>query len=330
MKKTLPLKNVSISFDPETANIELISKDRSIPKNRSVKLTISAQTESYRTLLQLLIDSGQADLDALNISRDLLRIDDAKSLRIPGEDPRTKLLIGRGLNDRPVALDLSRHVILAGDTGSGKSVAMRNVLCHGLEQDQVEIWGIDLKRLELGGYAYREQDLVVYNQEDALQMLQALAAKLKKRHQFLKEIGSHSYLDADFRSIYLIIDEITLLTEPTGDQRQEGRIWDARAGLISELLVEIARLGRAGGVHLIVGAMSPERVPPLVRISLFERIYMGSPDPGKAKILFGRPGVYGGAYLEPRGRGVLASLSEQTLFQSYFIPYDTYRAPRDA
>ena len=329
MTRTLSLDQVELSFDPSTANIELTSADPRLAGNR-LKLTVSTQTSSYQSLLKLLVDEGYADPYTVELPRETLRIESARELKIPGKDPRSNLAIGIGMGNRRIHLDLSHNVLIAGGTGSGKSIAIRNVLCHGLEQDDVELWAIDLKRVELGGYAYREQDIVVHRQDEALQMLQTLHRKLLARYEHLDSIGAKSYLDGDFRTVYLIIDELGDLIRPIDGEDLESKLWNAKSLLITQLLTQIARIGRGGGLHLICGIHGVGFLPPELRIQFFDRILMGRSDSVEAKLLFGRPNAYGGAYLEPRGRGVLAYGAEQELFQAYFIPYEAYRAPRDA
>lgn len=329
MKKTLSLDQVELYFDPATATIELTSDDPRL-SGRDIRLTVSSQTESYRALLRLLVDEGFADPYGIDLPQGTLRIEGAGELRIPGKDPRSNLMIGVGMGNQSVSLNLNHNLLVAGGTGSGKSIVIRNVLCHGLTQDEVELWAIDLKRVELGGYSYREQDTVVNEQHTALQLLQTLHSKILARYEELDSIGAKSYLDGNFRTVYLIIDDLPTLIGLDGRSSSEAKLWDAKAGLITQLLTELARIGRGAGLHLICGAQRAESVPPELRIQFFDKILMGAASQSEAKLLFGRPNAYGGAYLEPRGRGVLSYGAEQTLFQSYFIPYDAHRAPRDA
>lgn len=327
MTKTLSLDQVELAFDPATANILLTSGDPRL--SGSLKLTISAQTESYRSLLKLLVAEGRADLDEVELPTGTLRIESARELWIPGKDPRFNLLIGRGKSNLPVALNLRRNLLVAGGSGSGKSIVLRSVLCSGLEQDYVEIRAIDLKGVELGGYAYREQDRFTSSKEEALRLLQDLRDEIDSRRKLLMDRGIFNFRypedgeELSYPVTYLVIDELAALLRSTG----RSQVSDAQSVLIRQLILEIVGFGREVGVYLVAGTQAVQDVDLDIRVEMPGRILMGRANPAQLRLLFGsRPTTFGGAYLEPRGRGIVGRESAQEVFQSFFISYDAYRA----
>ena len=334
VNKTLSLKNVEVYFDPETAAIEVTSHDKRLDSGK-LKLSVSAHTESYKTLLKFLVDNGKADVEQMELpsSKDL-HIQDAKQLLGYGDNPQTKILIGRGLGNRPVEVDFNSHVLICGGIGSGKSITMRNILCAGLESSRVEICAIDLKRIELGPYAFRPQDSIAFTQEEALKMLTGLNDKLLERYELLESRGVNSYVNTELPAIYVVIDELANLTQlkSIGDRFEHSdetvELWNARRVLINQILIELARKGRAAGINLIIGSQLAQNMDPELLKRIHTRILMGRARAAETEWLFGRSSVYGSAYLEPRGRGVMETWGTQTIFQSYFIPFENYRASK--
>lgn len=332
MTKTLSLDQVELTFDPATANILLTSNDPRL--SGSLKLMISSQTESYRTLLRLLVAEGHADLDEAELPTGTLRVESARDLWIPGRDPRFNLLIGRGKSNLPMALDLRRNLLVAGGSGSGKSIVLRSVLCSGLEQDYVEIRAIDLRKVELGGYAYREQDRFASSKEEALRLLQDLRGEIDSRRKLLMDRGISNFSypkdgeELSYPVTYLVIDELADLLRSTGQRDSHSQLSNAQSVLISQLILEIVGLGREVGVYLVASTQAVQDVDLDIRVEMPGRILMGRTDPTQLRLLFGRrPTTFGGAYLEPRGRGIVGQRSGvQEVFQAIFIPYDAYRA----
>lgn len=323
MKKTLPLNEVLLSLDSETGVIELQSDDSRLSRG-SLKLSISTQTASYRALLELFEADGSSLANGVPL--ETLRIESTDPLKAAGEDPRTHIEIGRGVGDSPVVLDLSGNLLVAGSTGSGKSILLRNILCHGLTEPEVELRAIDLKQVELSGYAYRPQDRLVTTWEDMLLLLRDLSDELEER----EDLESSPPLLDLFSTIYILIDEIAPLFDwasALGDALGDATLSEARE--IRELLIRLAQVGPSRKIYLIAGTQAFDSVPSELRSAISARVLMGASSSYHVRGLFGRSSTYGAAYLIPRGRGLMGKLGgEQTLFQSYFLPYMAYRGIR--
>lgn len=329
MTKTLTLEDTFLSFDSSTGVIELRSNDPRLPADR-LKLSVSANTESYRLLYSLLKAEHAIEEESLP-PEGTIRVADAAKLGVAGEDPRTHVEIGMAAHSEPVQLDLTSNLLLAGGTGSGKSIALRNILCYGLTNSHARVVALDMKRVEFGGYSYGVDDLVATEREEAMEILRDLEETVDRRWSQIEAIGLEHYLETDLPAIYLLIDELWPLIEQypgnSEEARRENRISKA---IERSLWILSSSLGRDAGIHTVVGSQSTKNMPEKIRRELGVEILMGVAAPEVTRSVFGESARYGSAYLEPRGRGVLHRDDEQTLFQSYFIPYDAYRAPRDA
>lgn len=162
-----------------------------------------------------------------------------------------QLAIGRDMRGEPLIRDLKAapHLLVAGATGSGKSVSLNCILLsllrHGPET--VRLAMIDLKRVELTTYAGLPHLVrpVATTRREAVQLLAMVAKRIEVRYKLLESHGLRQW--DELRAIMpgraylvLVIDELAdlLADEP-----------DTQA-----LLVRIAQLGRAAGVHIVAAA----------------------------------------------------------------------------
>lgn len=328
--KTAPLANVYMGFDASTASIELRSSDPRLP-SKGISISVKPNTESYKALFDLLTAEGIASFEEVDLPSNLRMAESAKELApASAKDPRFNLVLGATIGNKPLEVDLSGHLLIVGAAGSGKSVVLRNVLCYGLENERVEIRAIDLKRLELGGYRYRPQDRIATSRSDAIALLQDLMEELNKRRAILTERGIQHYADTELPAIYLVVDELGELLGASS--APEAAFYRTQAAIARSAIEELLQQGRSLGIHLALGTQRADIASAAIRNSCATRILMARGDTATNELLFGGGARYDSSLFSVRGRGVIYSSShpEQRLFQSYFIPYEAYRAPRDA
>lgn len=112
---------------------------------------------------------------------------------------RLPIALGEDIVGTPVITDLARmpHLLIAGTTGSGKSVSLNAMICSVLFRsapDEVKFLMIDPKRLELSGYEGIPHLLhpVVVNPKDASQVLKWAVAEMERRYRIIGESGVKS------------------------------------------------------------------------------------------------------------------------------------------
>ena len=173
------------------------------------------------------------------------------------EDSALPVPLGMGSGGDPVMADFSKmpHTLVAGATGSGKSVCM-NTIVTGLLMTRtpldLRMVMIDPKRVELTPYQgiphlYAP---VIVEPELAVKALKALVKEMMDRFSTLEASGVKnitSYNDKSaFKMPYLLIlvDELADLMLTSSSE-------------VEQLLVRLAQLGRATGVHLVVATQRP-------------------------------------------------------------------------
>ncbi len=197
---------------------------------------------------------------------------------------RLTLVLGKGISGNPVITDLARmpHLLIAGATGSGKSVCLNALICSVLfnaTPDEVKFLLIDPKRLEFSTYEEIPHLLhpVVVDPQKAARALEWAVKEMERRYQLLAEKGVKDIAGYNQK----IKKEFPPRGGPaitsgdennTGKEQKEGNkklpyiilIIDELADLMMvssrEVEVSIARLAqmaRASGIHLLVATQRP-------------------------------------------------------------------------
>ncbi len=175
-------------------------------------------------------------------------------------DAKSKLTLplGRDVSGRPVIANLETmpHMLIAGATGSGKSVAMNTFLCSMLYQNSpqdLRFIMIDPKRVELSCYNNIPHLLtpVITDPEKAAVSLRWVVAEMTRRYGELhdkkvRNITEHNELDDTVKMprIVVVIDELADLMMAAGRE-------------VEAAICRIAQMARAVGIHLIIATQRP-------------------------------------------------------------------------
>lgn len=186
-----------------------------------------------------------------------------------------KLAVGRDVAGKPIVVDLAKmpHLLIAGKTGSGKSVGMNAFLCSLLWNNppsDLRLILIDPKRVELKRYDKLPHLLtpVIVEPEKSVSALAWAVAEMNRRYKMLSEVGvvnldeyNVKFADKKEPKIVIVIDELADLMMVAGKD-------------VEAAVVRIAQLARAVGMHLIVATQRPsvDVVTGLIKANLPARI----------------------------------------------------------
>ena len=170
------------------------------------------------------------------------------------------LSLGKDISGIPLFTDLKTapHLMMAGTTGSGKSVFLHSIITSMLYKatpKQLRFIMIDPKMLELSGYEDIPHLLhpVVTNPKKASAALKWAVKEMETRYKLLSDIGVRdidSYnkkIDTETESlpfIVIIIDELADLMFVAPNE-------------IKESITRLSQMARAAGIHLIVASQRP-------------------------------------------------------------------------
>lgn len=187
-------------------------------------------------------------------------------LRSVAESPPFKVIaaaealvlgLGQGTGGEPVSEDLLElpHLLIAGATGSGKSVCINSIIASLLmanRPDRLRMLMVDPKRVELTPFNGLPHLItpVIVDSDRVLTILRGLVREMFRRYRMLEEKGVRNVDGYNRKStepmpyIVLVIDELADLMMTEGYE-------------VEQVLVRLAQLGRATAIHLILCTQRP-------------------------------------------------------------------------
>ena len=180
-----------------------------------------------------------------------------ESKAFSGMNAFLKFVLGKDVAGKPAAVDLAKmpHLLIAGTTGSGKSVCINSILCSLLMQctpNELRLVMVDPKRVELTGYNGIPHLLtpVIVNHEKVVGTLQWMSREMESRYKKFAEVGARNIDDYNARHadklpyIVVVIDELAdlMMLAPEETERNLNRL---------------AQLARATGIHVIIATQRP-------------------------------------------------------------------------
>ncbi len=206
-----------------------------------------------KPIIGLEVPNSQTQLVML---RDIL---ESKVWQVSKSDTALGIPLGSDISGQAVVADLAKmpHLLIAGATGSGKSVCLNAIISGLLMQhtpDTLRLVLIDPKRVEMTAYqtvphlAFSE---IVTDLDRVLGTLQAVANEMDARYRRFQAMGvrniqGYNEKKSDEKLPYwvVVIDELADLMMTAPDQ-------------VQRLLVRLAQLARATGIHVIVATQRP-------------------------------------------------------------------------
>lgn len=207
------------------------------------------------------------------------------------QDMRLPIYLGQDVTGNAFGFDLAAapHLLIAGTTGSGKSVCLHAVLLSLLAKftaQQLHLFLIDPKRMELKPYGKLPhlQEEVLTTAADALPVLQQLVAEMERREIALAEVGARDL--ADVKAQHLALPRIVVVVEELADLLQQ-------SGAIEEPLVRLAQKARATGIHLVIATQRPDAkiLSGLLRSNIPSRIALTVQKSAESKIILDEVGA---------------------------------------
>lgn len=191
----------------------------------------------------------------------------SKSTKLP-------IALGQGISGECQIIDLTQtpHLLIAGATGSGKSVCVNSIICSLIcsrTPEQVRLLLIDPKIVELKFYNDIPHLLtpVITEPKRAFQALQYCLFEMERRYSLLNEVGVRDIASYNKKSaerlpyIVILIDELADLMATTGKE-------------LEATLARLAAMSRAVGVHIVLATQRPsiDVITGLIKANIPSRI----------------------------------------------------------
>ena len=207
------------------------------------------------------------------------------------------LALGRDIAGRPLVADLARmpHLLMAGATGSGKSVCINSIIaCLLLRNtpEQLRLILIDPKRVELGAYRGLPHLIgtVVCEADRAVAALQWATREMDRRYARIAEAGARDLRGYNARvkkeggeelpRIVIVIDELADLMMRSPYE-------------VEKALCRLAQMARATGIHLVVATQRPsvDVVTGLIKANFPARIAFAVSSQVDSRVIIDSPGA---------------------------------------
>lgn len=183
------------------------------------------------------------------------------------KDSKLMVVLGRDIMGKPIWMEVNKtpHLLVAGSTGSGKSVCINSIIVSILmrtKPNEVKLVLIDPKKVEFSMYEDVPHLLVpvVTNPKKANEILKKVVAEMEDRYERFKDTGTkniagyNAYVEKKNESspnkmvkmpfMVVIIDELADLMLVAAKE-------------VEDSIMRITQMARAAGIHLIVATQRP-------------------------------------------------------------------------
>lgn len=160
-----------------------------------------------------------------------------------------------------ISFNLNRvpHALVAGETGSGKSVILRCILWQMIMQGS-KVFMIDFKGGVEFGKQYEQYGEVITERDRALEVLDILVRENEYRLKIFRDLEVKNLSEYNRKTkqnlcrIGVFSDELAEMLDKKGVSKENRKIYEALEGRLSTL----ARLSRATGINLFLGVQRPD------------------------------------------------------------------------
>lgn len=172
----------------------------------------------------------------------------------PKHDGILPFLLGETDDGKILWTDMSKnpHMLVAGSTGSGKSVLLHNMIANAINVGKVHLFLVDPKGVEFSAYDTPKMSglikQVVYDYSTVIEMLEHIVEIMDDRYEMLRalELQSIDQSPKIFDPILIIIDEVSDLMLKDGKEKR-----------FENLIIQLAQKSRAAGIYLLLATQHP-------------------------------------------------------------------------
>jgi len=223
-------------------------------------------------------------------------------------------ILGKDMDGNIVTADLSKmpHLLVAGATGSGKSVFINTLLCSVISRmspEEVKLVLIDPKRVELSAYAKLPHLAypLVTDPTEAGMALMKVVDEMSYRYELLSRAGVRNiaeYNETAEEKLPLILVVIDELADLMMVARRD----------VEKSIVRITQLARAAGIHLVVATQRPSVnvITGLIKANMPSRLSFAVSSKTDSRVI-----------LDQMGAEVLTGMGD-----SLFVPQGAFKAQR--
>lgn len=202
--------------------------------------------------------------------------------------------LGRDTASRPLIVDIDRmpHCLIAGTTGSGKSVMLNAFIASLLfrnSPDELKLILIDPKRVEMTGFNDIPHLLtpVITEPEKILSALKWSMAEMDRRYKLFQSVGVRNIAGYNEMSGFQALPYIVIVIDELADLMMFAPVE------VEDAITRIAQLARATGIHLVVATQRPsvDVITGLIKANIPCRIAFNVSSMVDSRVILDGPGA---------------------------------------
>ncbi len=181
-----------------------------------------------------------------------------ESEEMRGNKSKLAVSLGFDVSGKPIIADIARmpHVLIAGQTGSGKSVCVNAFLASLLFRSaptEVKLILVDPKRVELTGYNGIPHLLspVIVEPEKVISALRWVMAEMDRRYKLFAQAGARNIDSYNEMSGFQALPYIVLFIDELADIMLFSPVE------VEDAITRIAQMSRATGIHMVLATQRP-------------------------------------------------------------------------
>ncbi len=219
---------------------------------------IARNTSSESARISIIPGSNTIGIELPNITRENVYLEEVlKDAQFKKKDIKLPIALGKSISGNPIIGDLSAmpHLLIAGTTGSGKSVCINTIILSLLYRhtpNRCKFILIDPKMLELSTYEGIPNLLcpVITEPKKAASVLGWVVREMENRYKLMTKVGVknidgyNSKHKTQMPYIVVIVDEMSDLMMVSGKD-------------IENYIQKLSQMARAAGIHIIMATQRP-------------------------------------------------------------------------
>ena len=219
---------------------------------------IARNTSSESARISIIPGSNTIGIELPNITRENVYLGEViKDAQFKKKDIKLPIVLGKSISGSPIIGDLSKmpHLLIAGTTGSGKSICINTIILSLLYRhtpDKCKFILIDPKMLELSTYEGIPNLLcpVITEAKKAASVLGWVVKEMENRYKLMTKVGVRNIDGYNSKHktfmpyIVVIVDEMSDLMLVSGKD-------------IENYIQKLSQMARAAGIHIIMATQRP-------------------------------------------------------------------------
>jgi len=289
-------------------------------RNISTELTLFLKAQTHKCTIYPIPDEGVVRAEILIGKQEVVRLSDF-GLKAPlFDDKQIPIILGKDVRGQPLVIDLTEmpHLLVAGATGSGKSMALHNFIINFLinENANVKVALVDPKRVEFFRYKrIKKLYAMASSVEESIDLFGSLIDEMEKRFKLLEKKKCRNLVEYN-KKYKKKIPYIVLVVDEMADLMVEAK------KEIEPLISKLAQKSRACGIHLIMATQRPSTnvITGVIKANFPSRISFKVSSMVDSRVVFDTNGA---EKLLGKGDGMInAPECPLVRFQGTFIPID--------